>query len=166
MDRHGVRYMFEHRLLPQCFFEDKAQFVGMLLHDKEILYRVISEIFEKESVANPYTVKQFDIDAGKITEEVMMMKISFPEPEEEPLCYCAYLFFDNEFEKTSYFCIEKGNDASQQYPFVCSWSSDGVHHNHGNCTFEKHGDFLRCTDIHMENEYGLTRKTQEDAADE
>lgn len=80
MNRHGIRYMFEHRLLPQWFFEDKN------------------------------------------------------------------------------FCIEKGNSESGDFPFVCSWTPDEVQHNHGNCSFEDHNDFMRCADIHMEREYGLTRK--------
>ena len=133
MDRHGIRYIFEHRLLPKWFFEDKMQFVGLLLHKKDILFNVISDMFEKEEVTNPYSLESFDVTAIKITDDVFMLRIGFPEPEEEPLCYCAYLFFDENFEKTSYFCIEKGNEESREYPFVCSWTPDAMHYNHGNC---------------------------------
>jgi len=158
---HQIRYVFEHRLLPQLFFENNAQFVGMVLKDKAVLFRIIDDIFQKEDVENPYTEEQFDIETAKIAEGVMMMKIILPEPEDEPLCYCCYLFFDNNFEKLSFFCIEKGNEIGQMYPFVCSWTSDGAHNNHGNCSFENHGDFLRCADIHMEREYGLKRLIEE-----
>ena len=106
MDRHGIRYMYEHRLLPSWFFEDKAQFVGMLLHDKAILFRIIQEMFDKEGLQNPYKEEDFDIEATKITDAVLMLKIVFPVPEEEPLCYSSYMFFDSEFEKTSYFCTD------------------------------------------------------------
>lgn len=54
MDRHGIRYTFEHRLLPQWFFEDKERFVAVLLKDKGLLFDVINEIFQKENVKNPY----------------------------------------------------------------------------------------------------------------
>jgi len=158
---HQIRYVFEHRLLPQLFFENNAQFVGMVLKDKAVLFRIIDDIFQKEDVENPYTEEQFDIETAKIAEGVMMMKIILPEPEDEPLCYCCYLFFDNNFEKLSFFCIEKGNEIGQMYPFVCSWTSGGAHNNHGNCSFENHGDFLRCADIHMEREYGLKRLIEE-----
>ena len=158
---HQIRYVFEHRLLPQLFFENNAQFVGMVLKDKAVLFRIIDDIFQKEDVENPYTEEQFDIETAKIAEGVMMMKIILPEPEDEPLCYCCYLFFDNNFEKLSFFCIEKGNEIGQMYPFVCSWTSGGAHNNHGNCSFENHGDFLRCADIHMEREYGLKRLTED-----
>ena len=161
MDRHGVRYQFEHRFLPEMFFEDKAQFIGIVLKDKNILFRVIDEIFTKGEVPNPYSEDDFTIDAARIAEHVLMLKISFPEPEEEPLCYCSYLFFDDEFEKLGYFCIEKGNEESNSYPFVCSWTPEGTHVNHGNCTFEDNNDFLRCADIFMEKEFGLKRKARD-----
>ncbi len=159
MDRHAIRYTFEHRALPQWFFEDKEQFIGLLFHDKNVLYRVINGMFEDEGIINPYTEDDFSIAASKVTDDVKMFKIVFPEPEEEPLCYCSYMFFDDDFEKISYFCIEKGNEHGEDYPFVCSWTKDGAHQNHGNCTFEKYDDFLRCADIHMENMYGLKRET-------
>lgn len=155
MNLHSIRYMFEHRMLPQGFFEEKARFIGMLLQDKGVLYRIINDIFEKEEVQNPYEEEQFGIEAAKITEDVMMLKIIFPEPEEEPLCYCSYMFFDKDFEKIRYFCIEKGNGVGQPQPFVCSWDKDGTHLNHGNCTFEEHGDFKKCADIYMKQEYDM-----------
>ncbi len=158
MDRHGIRYMFEHRLLPKWFFEDKMKFIGLLLHEKETLFNRINNIFKIAEVDNPYSLEDFNVTAAKITDDVLMLRIGFPEPEEEPLCYCAYLFFDESFEKVSYFCIEKGNAVSDNYPFVCSWTPDGVHRNHGNCSFEDDNDFIRCVDIHMKREYGLTRK--------
>ncbi|MDE7298147.1 MAG: hypothetical protein K2N94_04875 [Lachnospiraceae bacterium] len=159
MDRHGIRYLFEHRLLPQWFFEDKTQFVGLLLNEKEILFNIINDLFEKENVDNPYKREDFTVMASKVTADVLMVRIGFPAPEEEPLCYCAYIFFDKAFDKVSYFCIERGNKEGDNYPFVCSWTPDGAHNNHGNCSLDSYNDFIRCADIHMEREYGLRRET-------
>ncbi len=50
-------------------------------------------IFEQEGVSNPYTEDDFDVIASKVTEDILMLKVTFPEPEEEPLCYCSYFFF-------------------------------------------------------------------------
>ncbi len=76
-DLHSVRYMFEHRILPGWFFDEGKQLVGMLLHDKSILFELIDDIFTKEGVENPYKKEDFDVDAAKITDEVMMLKIIF-----------------------------------------------------------------------------------------
>jgi hypothetical protein len=59
-----------------------------------------------------------------------MLRIRFPELEEGLLCYCAYMFFDENFEKVSYFCIERENSESDNYSFVCFWTPDEVHHNY------------------------------------
>jgi len=153
MNLHDIRYTFEHRILPQWFFEGKSRFVGMLLNDKTVLFRIIDDIFQKEEVKNPYTEDQFGIETAKITEDVMMLKIILPEPEDEPLCYCCYLFFDKEFEKPGFFSIERGNDivskTNKTIPFVCSWTAEGGHNNHGNCSLEDNADFIKCTDIYM-----------------
>ncbi len=150
MDRHSIRYIFEHRILPQEFFNNKMGFVGVLLDDSNVLFDLISSIFEKEGVDNPYSKEDFGFSVSRIIDGVWMVRIGFPDPEEEPLCYCAYIFFDDKFEKLGYFCIEKGNAASDFAPFVCEWTSDGMHLNHGNCSFDEHDDFLRCADIYME----------------
>ena len=161
MNQHEIRYMFEHRLLPHWFFESKLSFIGMLLQDKGVLYRILDDIFKKEEVENPYTADMFELSLSKITDQIMMAKICFPDPEEEPLCYCSYLFFDEKFEKPGYFCVEKGNTEGDRYPFICSWTEDGFHQNHGHCGFENDSDFLRCRDIYLESIYGLNRKTED-----
>lgn len=114
MERHEIRYLLEHRLLPHWFFEQKMQLIGLLLRDQEVLYRIIGDLFEKEGIENPYTADQFAVTVSK-PDDKMVVRISFPEPEEEPLCYCSYLFFDETFEKVSYFCIEKGDEENGDF---------------------------------------------------
>ena len=154
MNLHDIRYMFEHRILSGWFYEGKSWFVGMLLNDKTVLFRIIDDIFQKEEVRNPYTEDQFGIEASKLTDDVMVLKIILPEPEDEPLCYCCYLFFDKEFENPRYFTIEKGNDITGKrgdtIPFVCSWTADGTHINHGNCSLDNKADLIRCAELYKE----------------
>ncbi len=157
MDRHGARYYFEHRLLPHLFFEDPERLVSTIIYDKGLLFHLINSIFEEAGIENPYSEADFDAKPSRLTDEVLVLKLVFPAPEEEPLCYWSYLFFDEAFEKVGYYCIEKGNEHSGNYPFVCSWTKDGCHNNHGGCTFEDHDDFYRCADHHMEVMYGMKR---------
>ncbi|MBE5943198.1 MAG: hypothetical protein E7264_11780 [Lachnospiraceae bacterium] len=156
-DLHGVRYMFEHRLLPGWFFDEGKQLVAMLLHEKSILFELIDDIFTKEGVENPYKKEDFDVDAAKITDEVMMLKIIFPEPEDVPLCYCSYMFFNMDFDKIDYFCIERAEDNDSTCPFVCSWTQEGSHINYGRCSSENNNDLIMCADIYMKKQYGFTR---------
>lgn len=150
MTLHEICYGFEHKLLPEMFFEYKFAFVKMLLDDKTKLYKIINDIFEDAKEKNPYTEDDFDIVLAKLDENLYMLKIIFPEPKTEPLCYCSYIFFDCSFEKTGYYCIEKGNSFSgKEEPFVCSWSKEGMHFNYGNCVMEDNKDFLRCLELYL-----------------
>ena len=156
MELHQIRYLFEHKLFPLWFFENKDKLVGALLQDKDMLFKIINNIFEKEGVENPYSKEQFSVSPKRVAEEVMALKISFPEPEQEPLCYCCYLFFDKEFVKLRYYCVEKGQETQDgegmEYPFICSWMPAGTHLNYGHCTLENDEDFRRCVEIYESEE--------------
>ena len=148
--RHSIRYFFEHRLMPDGFYKEKEKFIMLLLEDKEILFRIVDDLFNKQDFKNPYTTDQFDIGAAKLEDDVLILKVTFPEPEEEPLCYCSYMLFTTDFKKACYFCVEKGH--GEGFPFVCSWSSDGVHHNYGQCSLEEHDYLKKCMEVFMEND--------------
>ena len=148
MDRHGVRYIFEHQLLPTWFYVDKMAFVEMLIQSEGVIYRIISGIFDKEYVENPYKEDQFTVNGARLPDGLYMIRIGFPPPEEVPLCYCSYLFFDEAFEKTGFYCIEKGCVKDDGSAFICSWASDGSHINHGRCLLERKNVFIRCVELH------------------
>lgn len=151
MDRHDIRYLFEHKVLPTWFYEHKVTFVGELLRMEGLLYGVINDMFNKEIVENPYNKSQFTMDAAKLLDNLFVIRIGFPRPEEAPLCYCSYLFFDDEFERASYYCIEKADREDGGSAFVCSWTIDGDHINYGRCLLEDHKDFLRCVELYLAN---------------
>ena len=155
---HEIRYAFEHRLLPMFFYENQLDFIAALLQDESVLGNMINDMFKKSEVENPYNESAYRVEPFKVTEEVMCMKIICPEPEDEPLCYCSYMFFDMKFEHVAYFCIEKGNEEGSNMPFLCSWTKEYAHSNFGNCTLENNNDYIACADIFMEREYGMTRK--------
>lgn len=144
MSLHQIRYIIEHRIIPCYFYEQKEQFIGFLLRDRENFYRLVDDIFQAEQIPNPYSGNSFTTESAKLQEDLFMVKLIYPEPEEAPLCYCAYLFFDSLFKHPGFFTVEKGNALSQDRPFICSWTPDGNHNNYGNCTLEDGEDFLHC----------------------
>lgn len=107
MDRHGIRYTFEHRLLPQWFFEDKERFVAVLLKDKGLLFDVINEIFQKENVKNPYTPDQFDIEPARLTDELLMVKIIFPDRKKNLFAIAVICFLILLLKIRRFFVLKK-----------------------------------------------------------
>jgi hypothetical protein len=161
MEEYKVRYAFEHRLLPQWFFKDKEKVVLGLLHDKKVLYRIISEMYQEQGMEIPYSEDQFKVEAGKLTQEVMSLRFVFPEPEIEPLCYCSYCFFDKDFEKIGYYSIEKGGMLTgEPEAFACEVMPDGGHSNLGSCSPEGVEGYFRCVKSHMQEKYGVDVDSQ------
>lgn len=149
MNLQNVRYGFEHRILPNGFYTDKQNFVGMILNNKNVIFEILSEMLEKENIDNPYTADQFRIDSAQLTDEYYMLKLTFPEPEEEPLCYWCYLIYDKNFERTMYFCLEKAGDSDT--PVVCAWNAKGEHMDYGSCALDDTKAFTMCSQIFKAN---------------
>lgn len=140
-----VRKAFEHGLLPGGFYQDKKNFIGMILNNNGVLFEILDGMFKENGVENPYKADQISVVPAKLGDGISMLKISFPEPEEEPLCYWSYLFFDEKFEKMLYFCIEKTNGGP--LPLVGAWTDDRQHLSFGNCMFEDNDDFRMCSTV-------------------
>ena len=84
----------------------------------------------------------------KISKDVLLLKLTYPEPESEPLCYGSYLLFDTAFENPAFFCLERGARRDEM-PFLCRWAQSGEHLNYGRCSAE-HGEALaRCLELYL-----------------
>ena len=112
MSAFDILYLLEHRLLPQWFFKEKGPFVLQLLRSETLLYEIADRLFEEEGEENPYAPDDFAVEPFSLSAAVKGLKLIFPKPEKEPLCYRCYLFFDMSFEKVCFFCVEKSADAA------------------------------------------------------
>ena len=147
---HQARYMLEHRLIPELLYSEGITFMRLIADEKNILNKILLETLERDGVANPYgnnaiTVKPFTI------KDIIIVKIIFPEPEEEPLCYEAYAFYDTMNERAGYYCLEKGGILGEQ-PFICGWNQDGVHMNFDNCSFDREEVFVNMLRLFLDDE--------------
>ena len=133
MDRHTARYIYEHRLLPHWFFDLKEKFAMSLITDPGLLYKMLLGTFEQNQVACPYQKEQFQVIPGRFTDTITVIKLVFPEPEEDPLCYAAFLFFDENFQNLSYITVEKGKK----------------HMEIGSCELGGMKDFKRAAEYYM-----------------
>ena len=154
MTLHDARYQFEHKFLPGMFFEHPEALITLLLDDASKLCSIIGDIFDYAKIENPYSPDDFKAEPVKIDENNYAIQITLPEPFTEPLSYFHYIFFDIDFKKTAYFCLEKGNDFfGKEEPFLCGWDSDHNHLNFGNCPLDEKIAFLRCLELFMPSKY-------------
>lgn len=146
--KHRLRKEYEHKLLPQLFYTDKDRFIYVCTNSKTILYEMIDDIFVNHPLKNPYTPEQFSAQLGRLDENLLLLKLTFPEPEIEGECYCSYLFFDPEFTKPRYYCMEKEKKGDD--PVICAWTPELKHIRHKKC---KTSDELReCMLLYLRDE--------------
>lgn len=148
MTLHDALYIYEHKILPTNFFKFKGDFVATVLKRKEVLFKVFDGMLAEEKICNPYAEEEFKVDVLRADDELMILKITFPEPEDEPLCYCSYLFLDKELEKLRYFCVEKGAGIGGVQKYLCSWTQSGEHLNHGVCDLYENEEYIKCLSIY------------------
>ena len=128
---HSSRYLLEHRIIPQFLYEEGIGFMVAAVSKDNVINNIFLDIMEKEEVKNPYGENPVSVEPFKI-ENILVACFVFPEPEEEPLCYRSYAFFDTENERAAYYCVEMGEEGGA--PFLCGWSKEGTHLNYGGCS--------------------------------
>lgn len=148
MNLQDVLYNYEHRVLPTNFYKYKSDFIALILKRKDVLYKVLSDIFDEEGVDNPYSEEDFNLEILRADETLLVVQITFPEPMAEPLCYCSYLFVDKELENLKFFCVEKGTGIGGSQKYICSWSAEGEHLNYGSYDLEANEGYLKCQSIY------------------
>lgn len=146
MDNNQILYLYEHKLLPKYYFQMKDRFVMALLNgSEEFLRGFLENLYKDENRECPFTKEQFGLKVGRLSEKLMLVRIVFPTPETAPLCYYAFLIFDESFEKACFFTLERGADEKEM--FLCSWNRDGQHTNYGTVGFNEEQIIKRCIAI-------------------
>ena len=150
MDHKQMLYNFEHGLLPKWFYEEKRDFIGLIAQQPQALYSILSELYTRSEMDNPFTPDEFRVEPEQLNEDVAMLKIRFPKPPAAPLCISAVVVFDKTFEKVCYYSIEKGDEVTGGFPVVCSWEADGTHVNYGAESHDEDECLVKCVSLYME----------------
>lgn len=146
MDNNQILYTYEHKVLPQFYFELKEKFVMALVNGgEEFLHGFLQPMYKNEEGECPFKKEQFGMKAGRLSDKLMLVRVVFPTPENAPLCYYAYLIFDEAFETARYFTLERGMD--EKTMFLCEWNTKGEHRNYGTVGFNEEQIITRCVAI-------------------
>lgn len=158
MDRHTARYIYEHRLLPHWLFDLKEKFVMSMIKNPSIIYEMLQGTFDQNGVECPYQKEQFIVTPGRFTDSVTVIKLTFPEPEEHPLCYAAFIFFDEDFQSLSYITVEKRDELSEDDNLpLFAWEPGKKHFLVGECKSGGMNDFKVAADYYMKR-YGAKKE--------
>ncbi len=129
---HSIRYYFEHELLPKLFFENELGFMCAITNkENNVLNKYFLKIFEEESLNNPYGDNPINIETF-VVEDICIVEITFPVPEDEPLCFETIMLYNLKTNKSGFYCIEKGSGETPRY--LCGWDNAALHLNYGSCS--------------------------------
>ena len=153
MDHRTILFELEHDFLLKFFYELKEKFIEVFLRSERYLYDAFCWMCEEDKIHNPYKKEEFNVVIHKLSDEVCALEFTFPEPERTRFCYRAYMFYDMNFERLDYFCIEKGYELGITEPLLCGFSPDHFHFRYRYGTLDTIESLKQCYEIFLRNWY-------------
>lgn len=155
MGIHAIRYTLEHRMLPGWFYREGQRLAELLRERPLFVYEVLCDLLQKEGLENPYQAETCETEFIPVhsqgDEDITVLKLTLPEPEEEPLCYRIYMVYNSGFTHTEYYTVEKGNGpTADDRNFFCGWSPKQAHLNYGGCLPEE--ELQRALDLYRQGQ--------------
>lgn len=122
-----VRYYFEHRLLPQAFYEAPIGLMESLRKDG--LYDRWKSYTAGLGFSGPYSGADFGVRDMMQDSGIRMMLLTMPKPESMLLCYRIYLCFDPSSGTAAYYTAEYDlvEGFFDEGCLLCGWKPGGTH---------------------------------------
>ena len=126
----NVLYFMEYKYIPEVCKKIGRDFICSVVHDVGVLNKVFTDMCAEEEIENPFTDDSWDRDYVRMSQNIFILKIKFPDPFVSPLAYSGYLVFDRDFKKVQYYTLEKSNSRFGSSVIVGSMEND-CHNNYG-----------------------------------
>ena len=144
----NILYEFEHRLLPTWSYRSD-QFYNDLINigEKKTLYTAAKNVYDSQKMEFPFTEEDFGGFHVRLDVDTVVALLRLPQPQETPLCYCAFIYMDVNTNRIAYYTLEKGTDPvdGRDMQFLCGWDSEGNHKQYHNF----HTDNFRLGDLFL-----------------
>ncbi|MBQ7503597.1 hypothetical protein IJT93_12950 [bacterium] len=152
MEIHGILYEYEHRLIPRLFYRDGLSFMNNLIENGNALpYSLLSFLFKERKTDNPYSESDIEVETAEVCDEYTSVRLVYPNPQTEPLCFCCYLFADADGEKLRCYTVEKSSslfDGTEEQ-MLCGWDENMRHQNYGTVSADNNEIYKKCVEIFM-----------------
>ena len=125
---HDVRYYFEHRLLPQDFFEYGETLIGYLRENGT--YAIWEDLTQSNGFDVIYSGEEYGLAEYPQEDGTEVIMLTFPKPEDTPLCSHVYLCLNPETGAQGYYTVEYDNFFGESW-YLCCWTKDGNHLDYG-----------------------------------
>ncbi len=119
-----VRYFFEHKMLPQYFYDRPESLLAGIY--KQGLY-YLWELVCKENEAEPFYAEKDYITHWYTDNKTMeLVQIELPEPDAATLCYRIYFVYGPDEDQNAYYTVES-DEFAPDTTILGTWTKDGTH---------------------------------------
>lgn len=156
MERNGVRYNLDFRLMPLLAEKEGVEFVnGLLVSRGSILCDIFNSFYDEfgnatffKDCPKHFTEDQFNVTEKDFDDNLKIIHISLPKEHTGSIVYCtAYVFVccmeDNEIKSCSMYTVEK---SMGDIAFIGKMTNGG-HMNFGFSTGSVNGDIQRIREL-------------------
>lgn len=95
------------------------------------MYDLMVGVCEEDKIVCPYTQNQYKHNIKIMEKGYSILRLTFPEPEEQALCSNVCLVFDEKFREARYFTVEVAGKGKKQMLYLCEWDPGHNHYNYG-----------------------------------
>ena len=146
-----ARKHYEFNFLPKKFFEGGQAFMDELCEKKEELIDALYEESYQEKRLYPYLPEDFSVMIMDISEELLIVRVDFPEQNMSvPSCYRIYMTWNTKEQTGRFFTVEKTKDAEAK--LLGEMDAKIKHVSHGEAPVEG-AELQAVIDLHKENQH-------------
>lgn len=124
---YDVRYYYEHKLLPQLFYEIPEDVLVYMQDGKA--FDLWKSLTEDVNFPLTFTADQFILRDYPQEDGGTLLQLELPKPEDTALCFRVY-FYRNALGVNNYFTVEYDNYFGEA-AYLCGWTAEGNHLNFG-----------------------------------
>ena len=124
---HDARYYFEHRMLPDYFYNNRDALVSYLRRNG--VFTLWERFCQNNGLDPTYEEDRFGVREFPQEDGTEVMILTLPKPEDMTLCCRIYLCWNPETGTAGYYTVEYDNLLGETW-FLCGWTANGTHMNY------------------------------------
>ena len=98
---------FQHFFMPKALFNENQDLIAELSESSDLIYVLFNDICVQIERDNPFEEEEFFVKKYQMANDCMVFHLGFPKPEEPPLCWWMYLFFDRKGGSRNCYGVER-----------------------------------------------------------
>lgn len=155
MEAEKYLYYYEHKLIPEMFYQENIDFFGVLAEDPGALFAIFNDACKGNRIQHTFTPDDFCVAGERMDDDYLCLTLTFPIPQRVPLCFEMYLFQKRDLSGKGCYTLERSKNIKGEDVLVLGgWGRKEDHLNFGSFPMEDADFCAKAFAIHKQNEQG------------